>query len=81
MEQAMADLPQPFSPVEPLHQVEQAVSLNQRVERHKEQANRRNPRRRRKSETTEETTEAKAETVDEAIATEGPSEGHIDYRA
>ncbi len=42
----MADTPQSFRSVEPLRQVEQAVSLNQRVDRNQEQSDRQNRRRR-----------------------------------
>ena len=42
----MADTPQTFRSVEPLQQVEQPVSLNQRVDRNKDRPDRRNrPRR------------------------------------
>ncbi len=78
---AMADTPQSLSPVEPLHQVEQAVSLNQRIERNKEQTNRRNPRRRRRPVTEEKASGDDTESQEEQSATEELPEGRIDYRA
>jgi hypothetical protein len=42
----MADTPQSFRSVEPLQQVEQPVSINQRVDRNKDKPDRKNRQRR-----------------------------------
>lgn len=80
----MADTPQSFRSVEPLQQVEQAVSLNQRVDRNKDQPNRRNRQRRPKNPNVavpEDSAEDKKETdIPSPDSTEMAGD-HIDFRA
>lgn len=80
----MADTPQSFRSVEPLQQVEQPVSLNQRVDRNKDQSDRRNRQRRPKNSNTavrEDRTEDSRETgIPDPENTETAGD-HIDFRA
>ena len=81
---SMADTPQSFRSVEPLQQVEQAVSLNQRVDRNKDQPDRRN-RQRRPKKPNASVSEIRADDLQESgIQTPESSElaeDHIDFRA
>jgi hypothetical protein len=80
----MADTPQSFRSVEPLQQVEQAVSLNQRVDRNKDQPNRQNRQRRPKNPNAavpEESAEDPQESgIQNPESTESAGD-HIDFRA
>ncbi len=81
---SMDDTPQSFRSVEPLQQVEQAVSLNQRVDRNKDQPNRRNRRKRPKNPNAavpEEVTEDPQETGIRNPESSESAGDHIDFRA
>jgi hypothetical protein len=81
---SMADTPQSFRSLEPLQQVEQAVSLNQRVDRNKDQPNRRNRQRRPKNPNAavpEESAEDQLESGIQNPESSEPAGDHIDFRA
>jgi hypothetical protein len=84
MDPSMADTPQSFRSVEPLQQVEQAVSLNQRVDRNKDQPNRRNRQRRPKNPkeaVPEDLAEDQLESGVPNPESSEPAGDHIDFRA
>jgi hypothetical protein len=80
----MADTPQSFRSVEPLQQVEQPVSLNQRVDRNKDQPDRKNRQRRPKNPSAS-VSEIRTDDMQESgIQNPDSSEvagDHIDFRA
>lgn len=80
----MADTPQSFRSVESLQQVEQPVSLNQRVDRNKDQPDRRNRQRRPKrpnGSAPEEKAEDLLDSENRNPAGSEPAGDHIDFRA
>jgi hypothetical protein len=80
----MADTPQSFRSVEPLQQVEQPVSLNQRVDRNKDQSDRRNRQRRPKKSNAAVREDLTEDNQESGIQNPESSElagDHIDFRA